>query len=576
MKGARLLPSVCSPESPPGERRIFEALRDDPGAQGWVVLHSLDLVRHVAKVQGEADFVVIIPSQGVVVLEVKSHSFVKYDERGWWLGNDPVPDPRGPFKQGSQAMHSIRQYLTNAGFVTRDVPFVSAVAFTGVGFDRKSPEWHPWQVLDLQALNARSVSANLERIIREARGLYASKGLSWAAGASLPSPDACETMARLLRPRFEFLANPANVLKTMKADLLRCTEQQFRFLDNAADNARLLVQGLAGTGKTTLAVEALRRERAASPASRAALFCYNRLLGDKLRTDCGAALTNMKSGSFHQWMVEFTGYKPTHAQAEDPDFWARQLPEKVLDSLTSADGTAGILDLLVLDEAQDLFRDAFLDIFDLLLKGGLAGGRWLFFGDFEHQDLFAQGAVPVASFSERRATKGCATFRLDINCRNTLEISNTLTLMAHLNPGYSATLRGDSHHDPEIAFYDSSEAQVALVTKAIDDLLKSGFKPSDIILLSPFGRRSVAVTLGGSERWKGRLSPYPGRSDQIAYSTIHSFKGLESPAVILTDFENLDASGRLDLLYVGMSRALHQLHIFADQSARETLSKAIA
>jgi hypothetical protein len=361
----------------------------------------------------------------------------------------------------------------------------------------------------------------------------------------------------------------------METELLRCTEQQFHFLDNAAENPRLVVNGLAGTGKTTLAVEALRRERAVKPDSLAALFCYNRLLGDKLRSDCSAALTKMKSGSFHQWMVEFTGYKPSHAQAENPDFWARQLPDMVLDSLTNAAGTTGILDLLVLDEAQDLFRDPYLDIFDLLLKGGLAGGRWLFFGDFEHQDLFAQGAVPVASFRER-ASKGCASFRLDINCRNTLEISNSLMLMAQLNPGYSATLRGDSRHDPELTFYESREAQVTLVTKAIDALLQSGFKPGDITLLSPFAKRPVAVDLADSPRWKGRIAPYPTGRDRISYCTIHSFKGLESPAVILTDFENLDASGRLDLLYVGMSRALHHLYIFADQSVRETLGKAIA
>lgn len=574
MKGARLLPSVCSPESPPGERRIFEALHDDPGAQGWVVLHSLDLVRHVAKVQGEADFVIIIPEHGVVVLEVKSHKMVKRDERGWWLGNDPV-DARGPFKQASQAMHSIRDYLNGAGFDTDGIPFISAVSFTSVSFSIKSPEWHTWQALDLQALNARPIAETLLRIIKAAREHYAAKGLKWASWTRNPSLETSDSIARLLRPRFEVLANSANVLKTLEADLLRCTEQQFRFLDNAADNPRLIVHGLAGTGKTTLAVEALRRERAASPDSRAALFCYNRLLGDKLRSDCSVALTNMKSGSFHQWMVEFTGCKPSHAQAEDPDFWSRLLPDKVLDLLTNAGGTTGILDLLVLDEAQDLFRDVYLDIFDLLLKGGLAGGRWLFFGDFEHQDLFAKGAVPVAAFREQRASKGCSTFRLDINCRNTLEISNTLTLVAQLNPGYSATLRGDSRHDPELAFYDLREAQVTLVTKAIDALLQSGFKPGDITLLSPIAKRPVGVDLADLPQWKGRIAPYPAGRDRISYCTIHSFKGLESPAIILTDFENLEASGRLDLLYVGMSRALHRLYIFADQSARETLSKAI-
>ncbi len=575
MKGARLIPSVCSAESPPGEHRIFEALRDDPGAQGWVVLHSLDLVRHVAKVQGEADFVVIIPGRGVVVLEVKSHTYIKYDERGWWLGNDTKPDPRGPFKQGSQAMHSIRRYLNELGLATSGVPFVSAAAFTSVTFNRKSPEWHPWQVLDLQSLNARSISANLERIIREARTLYATKGLPWAAEPSTPTSEVCDTMARLLRPRFEFLANPSHLLKAMEADLLRCTEQQFRFLDNAADNPRLLVQGLAGTGKTTLAVEAIRRHRSVNPGSIAALFCYNRLLGDRLRLDCATAMPNMKCGSFHQWMVAFTGYKPNPAQAADPVFWARTLPEKTLDLLTESGGTSGVLDLLVLDEAQDLFTEPYLDIFDLLLKGGLAGGHWLFFGDYEHQDLFAQGAVSVSAFREKHVGYGCAHFRLDVNCRNTLEISNTLTLIARLKPGYSAALRCDSHQDPELAFYDGNEAQVSLVTNALDALFQSGFKPGDIVLLSPSAKQALAAALAESPRWKGRIAPYPSGRDKIGYCTIHSFKVLESPAIILTDIENLDTAGRLKLLYVGMSRALHRLHIFADQSARNEMSKLI-
>src|SRR5262245_62142832 len=187
MKGARLIPSVCSPESPPGERDIFEALQADLGASGWVALHSLDLVRHVAKAQGEADFVVIIPKRGIVVLEVKSHGFVKYDERGWWLGNAGQPDLRGPFKQASQAMHTVRKYLNYVGFATDGIPFVSAVVFSGVSFATKSPEWHPWQVLDVQALRARSISANLLRTIQEARCLYAAQHLKWAAWTSFPA-----------------------------------------------------------------------------------------------------------------------------------------------------------------------------------------------------------------------------------------------------------------------------------------------------------------------------------------------------------------------------------------------------
>jgi Nuclease-related domain/UvrD-like helicase C-terminal domain len=575
MKGARLIPSVCSLLAPDGEKALFEALRDDSDAANWVVLHSLDLAKHVAKVQGEADFVVIIPSQGVVVLEVKSHHNVKYDERGWWMGNDTTPDPRGPFKQASQAMHSIREYLINAGFPTGRIPFVSAVVFTSVSFDKKSPEWHSWQIIDLQALRARSISANILRVINEARNLYATKGLGWAAWTALPESESCGTMARLLRPRFEFLANPATALRELDDNLLRCTEQQFRFLDCASDNERLIVSGLAGTGKTTLAVEALRRERIANPKSSAALFCFNRLLGDKLRIECAFGLAPTKSGSFHQWMVEFADAKPSPVEAADPDYWSRRLPDRVLDLLTSAIGNTGILDFLVLDEAQDLFWDRYLDIFDLLLKGGLKSGHWFFFGDFERQNIFAQGSISIREFRERRATIGCANFHLDVNCRNTLEISNMMALLAQLSPSYSATLRGDSHHDPRLELYDTKESQIDLTTRALDQLLAAGFQPSDIVLLSPYVERSLANSLKECARWRTRLSEYPAGNGKINYCSVQAFKGLEAGAVILTDIDNLNTVGRLDLFYVGMSRALHRLHILAHQSTQETLRKAL-
>jgi hypothetical protein len=576
MKGARLIPSVCSPVSPPGERDIFEAFQADSGASGWVALHSLDLIRHVAKAQGEADFVVIIPKRGIVVLEVKSHSFVKYDERGWWLGNTAEPDPRGPFKQASQAMHSVRKYLNDVGFLTDGIPFVSAVVFPRVSFSTKSPEWHPWQVLDVQALRARSISANLLRIIEKARELYAAQHLRWATSASLPTEEDCETLTRLLRPRFEFLASPIDARKDLEKSLLRCTEQQFRFLDNVADNERLIVSGLAGTGKTTLAVESLRREVASNCKSRIALFCFNRLLGEKLRADCAAVSASIRSGSFHRWLLEFTNVRLSLRASSDPDFWSRRLPERALDLLTSADGTSGVLDLLILDEAQDLFQDAYLDIFDLLLKGGLAQGRWLFFGDFERQDLFAKGSVSVKEFRAKRATRGSGVFRLDVNCRNTLEIANAITLMAKLSPGYSATLRGDSHNDPELSVYNTREMQVELATKVLHQLLESGFKPEDITLLSPYADKSLARRLGDLPQWRGRLGAYPAGRTKINYSTIHAFKGLESPAVILTDIDDVGATGRLDLFYVGISRALHRLHIFVNQSVRESLGKQLS
>ena len=115
---ALMLPSRIPANAPPGEKIVFERLKADPATEGWIVLHSLELANHPTQVSGEADFVIIVPGYGILVLEVKSHTKVFVDERGWWLGADPQPDERGPFKQAADAMRAIRDYLigSNSAF----------------------------------------------------------------------------------------------------------------------------------------------------------------------------------------------------------------------------------------------------------------------------------------------------------------------------------------------------------------------------------------------------------------------------------------------------------------------------
>ena len=49
------------------------------------------------------------------------------------------------------------------------------------------------------------------------------------------------------------------------------------------------------------------------------------------------------------------------------------------------------------------------------------------------------------------------------------------------------------------------------------------------------------------------------------YSSIYRYKGLEAPAVVITDVVALDTPAECSLLYVGCTRALHRLVILADR-----------
>jgi superfamily I DNA/RNA helicase len=266
-------------------------------------------------------------------------------------------------------------------------------------------------------------------------------------------------------------------------------------------------------------------------------------------------------------MASFAGVSASN----DPDFYTRTLPGRVLEKLTAPGMEGGILDLLVLDEAQDLFVGAYLDIFDLLLKGGLRNGRWLFFGDFERQVLFTSGEISVESFTARQIDNRCARFALNINCRNTQEISATLSILSRIIPGYSKVLRPDTRHTPELLFYGDDAEQATEVSAAIGRFLADGFKLQDIVLLSPYKEKAMASKLAQSAVWKNRLKAYALGVTTVGFTTIHAFKGLEAPVVILTDIDRLDDSMHLDLFYTGMSRALHRLVVMCHTSIRDTL-----
>ncbi len=589
-----MLPSSPAAGSPDGEVKIFEMLRDDPGAKNWVVIHDLDEANHICQVSGQADFVVIIPDHGIVVIEVKGCHMLKTNEHGWFYGNDPVPDKRGPFKQAAMAMHSMREHLVRNN-LAHNVPMISAVVFPYIDPQINRPvEWHDWQLVGLSKLNARSISKNILHIIKSAQQHFASKGFKWALG-NVCTPQVVPAITASLRPFFTFLASPRERRKGLDENLKRCTDQQFAFIEQLSTNERILVSGLAGTGKTTLALEAVRRAKTESPEDFVALFCFNKLLGAALKPEQEAIGGHrLRMSGFHQFLMEIADIRPGSKETEQPRFWSDILPRKAFDVLRESEKMKGELDFLVLDEAQDLIRENYLVIFDWLLKGGLSGGRWLAFGDFERQAIYKPnskadevdllyigmsrslhrlillchesaesyirhqldqpihqkkhvganaGNTMVDTLSNQWAKGRCAKFRLDVNCRNTQEISENITVLANLvaPARYSKTLRADTHtKDVNIIFYSSPEDQADKASRILSETMAEGtFRPQDIVLLSPRDQGSLASLLAGKPQWAGRLQPFAHGKECVRYATVHSYKGLESPVVLLTDIDNL-------------------------------------
>lgn len=566
---ARMVPPLVGPEvSSAGEREVFLRLRDDAGTGSWTVLHSLDIAQHESQTAGEADFVVLVPGVGVLCLEVKgcSGSSLRRENGVWYYGVGDRGDRRGPFRQASEAMHSLRRRLLARQPDLARIHFCSGVVFPFARFSEESPEWHPWQVVDSVALRSAPIHERLLALLASSRAHLGAAARAPLLDEGRPSAADCDSMLRILRPEFELPADPKARRAALEGELGRFIDEQFVALDAMADNPRTLFVGPAGSGKTFLALEAVRR---AKGAGRSVLFvCFNRLLGDWLSERTAHLSPGVTTRTLHQHLLAVA--ELSQAPVDCPhEFWTSRLPELACERLLNGrDGERWVYDELVVDEAQDVFQPPYLDALDLSLRGGLAAGHWRIFGDFENQALFGVSSMVPEEFRRRRGG-GAPIYRLRVNCRNTPLVAEYAQLLSALTPRYQRVLRPDDGIQPTLRFHRTSEEQALHLAESLDSLAREGFAADEIVVLSPRAEGACSTLLGATQ-WASRVRPMVRwrRSHFVGYCTVQAFKGLEAPAVVVTDIETISTPASRALLYVAATRPLQRLVVLAHDRVR--------
>lgn len=567
---SRMRPNFVDDGSPPGERNIFhrlQAIQDN-----WTVIHSLDVAPSNNNKRTEIDFLVIIPDLGLLCIEVKSHEGITFDGERW----HPPTIKRSPFAQAENAKHAlIRRFRT-----IRQVPDGSRLPFP---IEKVCIFTHsPFDVTDLVGINPSELidARQLNRLQtwESFRDKLRSCMISALRNDGINPPRTPLTdgevngilqqclpiQKRKAGSREELQAAERNLLDTLR-------EQQRPVLRLAELNRRLLVTGPAGTGKTLIAIELAKRF--AEQGARVGLLCFNQLLGRWLEGQLQDH-PGVIAGSAIRTLASMAGVVVDGARTNDQAYWDNDLPEAILDRMTSPDFVEEcVFDVLLVDEAQDLLPRAMLwDCLMQSVSGGEAEGRYIVHGDFNHQAIGGGQALAerVGAFKGRVVP---THWELRENCRNLSLIGKTAEYLLGVERSvYDGYLR--INEDPRLRRYlpyTNLEQQAQLVVAEIEALRAEGFAPEDIILLS-----FCAADRSIGRRLEQQGLPFCAiGNDQrglVRYTTINAYKGMERKVVIITDVDDLQTlQHERPRLFVGATRATERLRIALTAQAEARL-----
>jgi superfamily I DNA/RNA helicase len=137
-------------------------------------------------------------------------------------------------------------------------------------------------------------------------------------------------------------------------------------------------------------------------------------------------------------------------------------------------------------------------------------------------------------------------------------------------------LRPDNGVEPELRFYADEPAAPEALTHVLAELRADGYSGLDVVVLSPRARGSSAERVT-EQPWSDRLRPLgEAGGGHTAYGTIHAFKGLEAPAVVVTDLEGVSGPSAEALFYIAVTRPTERLVLVIADSARASLVRALA
>ena len=518
-----------------GAERTFVQVLADGLSDSWSIFTRQDLWTEERPY--EIDVLLMHEKYGFLAMEVKGGP-IRIEKGEWYRGNERFSN--SPIRQIQDATYEFRDYLRSQSMQMGHVQLAHAVVFPDVlKLEGNLPPSCTEDMLFLNPVTVNIESLVINCINKSNKRMYL-------------SPQKIEEFYRVTLPTVNFVWDPEAQRRYSHDAITRISDEQIRALGSLDINDRVLVSGVAGSGKTRLAL--LWAHQSARAGRNTLLSCYNDPLGRYLQS-VSSPYPTLTVGPFLRTVSQFPGI-PSLVEPANPaeldNFWNVQM----IDHLYKYVDQSGIkFDTIVLDERQD-FNDEWMEIIEKLLVDEYS--KILCVAD-PNQDLYDRG------FYMPEGGSHWSLAELSVNCRNTREIAK---FVSQFGGGFSASASPEGDPVKFISVNEEAEFVEAVLTAVRRAFVAQGSNSSEIVVITgTAAERNLFYELDSSEfkfcKWEDRNEEF------VACETVKRAKGIEAGHVI---FATLDEELRDNEMYVGASRARTDLVIIGPKSFRNRFS----